>query len=173
MEAVMKSEREIENNVRDRFDNSFDVPLSSSLAWRVLSDVERVVSYIPGLELTRVVDKEDYEGKIKVALGSANLSFALAGKFEQIDPIARTARLKVHGVADGGLGAADAIVSFRLVGPIGGGSTVFVNTDLTLTGPAARYGTSVSLIQHTAGDIMSQFAANLRAQLAKEKVSAN
>jgi carbon monoxide dehydrogenase subunit G len=166
----MSVEPEIQSNVRNQFDNSFDVPLSAPQAWRVLSDVRRISTCIPGLELTRVVDNEAYEGRIVLVLGSANLNFGIVGWFEHIDPVARTARLKVHGIADAGLGAADVHVSFRLV-PVGIGSTIFVHTDFALSGPAAYFGGSVSLLQRAAADIMSRFAANLWARFVNEQTA--
>ena len=47
-----------------------------------------------------------------------------------------------------------------------GGTKVLVHTNLTLSGSVAQYGRGVGIIQITAGQIITQFANNLKAQLA-------
>ena len=76
-----------EKDVRDEFDNSFDVPLSPDHAWSILSDIQRIASSIPGVKLTDVVDERTYQGTISVALGPAALTFASVVKLEEVDPV--------------------------------------------------------------------------------------
>jgi len=156
---------ETEKDVRDEFDNSFDVPLSPEHAWRVLSDIRRIASSIPGVKLTEVVDDRTYQGTISVALGPAALTFASLVKLEEIDPVNHTARLQAQGTAASGRGAAHGTISFRLE-PSNGGSKVLVHTDLVLSGPAAEYGRRLETVHNTAAQVMSQFANNLREQVA-------
>ena len=75
------------------FDNSFEVPLPPDEAWRVLLDIERIAPCMPGAELTEVVDRNTYKGKIGVRLGPVALTFAGIVKFEQIDGATRSARV--------------------------------------------------------------------------------
>jgi uncharacterized protein len=49
---------------------------------------------------------------------------------------------------------------------------VLVHTKLTLSGAVAQYGRGVGIIQLTAAQIITQFANNLKAQLAQEAVPA-
>ena len=42
---------------------------------------------------------------------------------------------------------------------------MLVHTDLVLSGAVAQYGRGVGIIQATAASIMTQFAANLKAQI--------
>ena len=65
----MKSEREVQRDTRDGFDNSFDVPLPPAEAWPLLVDIRHIVPCMPGAELTEVVDERTYKGKISVPLG--------------------------------------------------------------------------------------------------------
>ncbi len=87
-------------------------------------------------------------------------------QFEELDGVNYTARVKAQGSDAKGRGAANATASFRLE-PAGGGSRVLVHTDLALSGAVAQYGRGVGIIQATAAQIMNQFAANLRAQIAE------
>ena len=148
------------------FDNSFEVPLPPAQAWPVLTDVRRVAPCMPGAELTEIVDDRTYKGKVAVRLGPVSLSFAGVVTFEELDNANYRARLKAQGSDAKGRGGANATASFRLE-PAASGSKVLVHTDLLLSGAVAQYGRGVGVIQATAGQIMNQFAANLKAQLAR------
>jgi uncharacterized protein len=147
------------------FDNTFEVPLPPAEAWPVLMDIQRIAPCMPGAQLTEVVDATTYKGNIAVRLGPVALTFAGLVKFEAIDDTNHTARVKAQGTDAKGRGGANAAASFRL-DPAGAGSKVVVHTDLTLSGAVAQYGRGVGMIQATAGQLMKQFADNLKKQLA-------
>jgi len=149
------------------FDNSFEVPLPPGDAWKVLMDIRRVAPCMPGAELTDMVDERTYKGRIAVRLGPVALAFAGTVKFDEIDEANRTARVAAQGSDAKGRGAANAVASFHLE-PAGDGTKVLVHTNLTLSGAVAQYGRGVGIIQMTAAQIITQFANNLKAQLAKE-----
>src|SRR4029077_1568322 len=153
------------------FDNSFEVPLPPEEAWKVLLDIERIAPCMPGAELTEVVDRNTYKGKIGVRLGPVALTFAGIVKFKQIDEAARTARVAAQGTDAKGRGGANAASVFRLE-PAGEGSKVLVHTNLTLSGAVAQYGRGVGIIQATAAQLMKQFAACLKEKLAQERPAA-
>jgi len=149
------------------FDNSFDVPLAPDQAWAVLMDIPRIAPCMPGAELTEVLDARNYKGKISVRLGPVALAFAGRVEIDAVDDANRSAKVKAQGSDAKGRGAANATASFRIE-PAGGGSKVFIHTDLMLSGAVAQYGRVVGMIQATADQIIGQFAGNLRAQLARE-----
>jgi carbon monoxide dehydrogenase subunit G len=146
------------------FDNSFEVPLRPAQAWPLLMDIRRIAPCMPGAEVTEVIDDTTFKGRIAVRLGPVALSFAGVIKLEDLDGVNHTARLKAQGSDAKGRGAANASASFRLE-PAGSGSKVLVHTDLTLSGAVAQYGRGVGIIQATAAQIMTQFAANLKTQI--------
>jgi carbon monoxide dehydrogenase subunit G len=149
------------------FDNSFEVPLRPAEAWPLLMDIRRIAPCMPGAEVTDVVDAATYKGRIAVRLGPVALAFAGVIKLEELDGVNYTARVKAQGSDAKGRGAASATASFRLE-PAGSGSKVLVHTDLALSGAVAQYGRGVGIIQATAAQIMTQFAANLKAQIADQ-----
>jgi uncharacterized protein len=153
------------------FDNSFEVPLPVGDAWALLMDIRRIAPCMPGAALTDVVDEQTYKGRIGVRLGPVALTFAGTVKFEEIDHAHHRARVAAQGSDAKGRGGANAAASFRLE-PTGGGTKVLVHTDLTLSGAVAQYGRGVGIIQLTAAQIVTQFANNLKAQLAKEGAQA-
>jgi carbon monoxide dehydrogenase subunit G len=149
------------------FDNSFEVPLPIGDAWKLLMDIKRIAPCLPGAELTDVVDDRTYKGKVGVRLGPVALAFAGTVKFEEIDDANHSARIAAQGNDAKGRGAANATASFHLE-PVAGGSKVLVHTNLTLSGAVAQYGRGVGIIQMTAAQIITQFANNLKAQLAAD-----
>jgi uncharacterized protein len=149
------------------FDNSFEVPLRPAQAWPLLMDIRRIAPCMPGAEVTEVIDDTSFKGRIAVRLGPVALSFAGVIKLEDLDGVNHTARLKAQGSDAKGRGAANATASFRLE-PAGSGSKVLVHTDLTLSGAVAQYGRGVGIIQATAAQIMTQFAANLKSQIGEQ-----
>ena len=153
------------------FDNSFEVPLRPAEAWPLLMDIRRIAPCMPGAEVTEVVDDATYKGRIAVRLGPVALAFAGVIKFEELDGVNYQARVKAQGSDAKGRGAANATASFRLE-PAGSGSRVLVHTDLALSGAVAQYGRGVGIIQATAAQIMTQFAANLKAQIADRNPAA-
>jgi carbon monoxide dehydrogenase subunit G len=153
------------------FDNSFEVPLRPAEAWPLLMDIARIAPCMPGAEVTDVVDDTTYKGRIAVRLGPVALAFAGVIKFEELDGVNYKARVKAQGSDAKGRGAANATASFRLE-PAGSGSKVLVHTDLALSGAVAQYGRGVGIIQATAAQIMTQFAANLKAQIGNQDPSA-
>jgi uncharacterized protein len=152
------------------FDNSFEVPLPPGDAWKVLMDIRRIAPCMPGAELTDVVDERTCKGRIGVKLGPVALTFAGTVRFEEIDDAGHTARVAAQGSDAKGRGAANAVAAFRLE-PVDGGTKVLVHTNLNLSGAVAQYGRGVGIIQLTAAQIVSQFANNLKAQLAKGDAS--
>jgi carbon monoxide dehydrogenase subunit G len=149
--------------------NAFDVPLPPADAWKVLMDIPRIAPCMPGAELTGVVDKDTYSGKVSVKLGPVALTFAGQVKFTDIDDVARTARVKAQGKDSKGRGGANANVDFHLE-PSAMGSRVLVKTDLTLSGMVAQYGRASGMIQDVAQHLIGQFADALKAQLAASQV---
>lgn len=155
-----------------QFENTFTVPLPPDDAWRVLMDVERIAPCMPGAELTEVIDKTNYKGKISVRLGPVALTFAGTVKLEDVDDVGHTAKIKAQGSDSKGRGGAQAAAAFRLEA-VPEGTKVIVNTDLTLSGAVAQYGRGVGIIQATANQIIQQFATCLKSELSTTGASAS
>ena len=151
--------------------NSFDVPLPPADAWKVLMDIPRIAPCMPGAELTGIVDKDTYAGKVSVRLGPVALTFGGQVKFTEIDEANWRARAKAQGKDAKGRGGANANVDFHLE-PSPMGSRVLVKTDLTLSGMVAQYGRASGMIQDVAQALIGQFADNLKLQLAASVAAA-
>ena len=147
------------------FDNTLEVPLPPDETWNVLLDIKRIAGCIPGAELTEVVDEKTYKGKVAVRLGPVALSLAGHAKFDQIDAAHHYARVKAHGNDPKGRGSADSIIEFRLE-PAGAGTRVLIHSDVKLSGAIAQYGRGSGMIQSLASQLIGQFGAALKTELA-------
>ena len=147
-----------------RFRNAFDVPLPPEEAWAVLTDIPRIAPCMPGAVLTEQLDGRTYKGNVGVRLGPVVLTFAGIAVFEEIDPVAHTARVKATGTDAKGRGGANSLVSFAVT-QSDAGSHVIVDTDLSLSGSVAQYGRGAGMIQDVAAQLIKQFSGALREQL--------
>src|SRR4051794_11597784 len=131
-------------------------------------DVPRIAPCLPGAELLEALPDNAYKGKVSVRLGPVALAFTGTAKFEEIDAVAKTARLKAQGADQKGRGNAAAKVVFGLV-PVDGGTRVNVETDLMLSGAVAQYGRAAGMLQEVAQQIIGQFARSLQDMLQAQR----
>ncbi|WP_063713212.1 SRPBCC family protein [Nocardia jiangxiensis] len=150
-----------------KLENTFSIPVPISGAWNVLLDIERIAPCVPGAVLTGRKD-DGYTGKIKVKLGPVGLSYTGVIKFRSTDEVAGIAVLEGGGREARGNGTAQAIITCRLVESVGG-TDVFVETDLAITGKPAQFGRGA--LADVAGTLIGQFAANLAEEIASGNTS--
>lgn len=153
------------------FDNTLDVPLPPAEAWKLLLDIKRIATCIPGAELTEVIDDVTYKGKVAVRLGPVALSLVGQAKLEEIDHTSHRARVKAQGSDPKGRGSTDSVIDFRIE-PVGTGSKVVIHTNVKLSGSIAQYGRGAGMIQSFASQLIGQFGESLKAQLAASQPSA-
>jgi uncharacterized protein len=150
--------------------NSLEVPAPPDEAWAVLLDIPRIMPCVPGAELIEVLDGKAYKGKVTVRLGPVALSFVGTARFEELDPVAKTARVAAKGTDSKGRGGADATVQFQLEAS-GTGTRVDVRTNVNLSGSVAQYGRGTGIIQGVATQLINQFANNLRVMLEQARAA--
>ena len=95
------------------FGNSFTVPLPPDDTWGLLRDIERIAPCMPGATLIETVDKDTYKGEVSVRLGPVSVTFKGQAKFETVDDVVRSARVKADGKDAKGRGGANATVNFE------------------------------------------------------------
>ncbi|GAB2659298.1 SRPBCC family protein [Nocardia goodfellowii] len=144
-----------------RLENTFRIPVPAAEAWPVLLDLERIAPCVPGANLTSR-DGDDFHGKIKVKLGPVGLTYNGIIKVVSQDPRARIAVLEGGGREARGNGTAKATITCRLV-ENDGGTDVFVETELAITGKPAQFGRGA--LADVAGTLIGQFADNLAAEI--------
>lgn len=138
--------------------NEFTVRAGVGEAFATLSDLERVVTCIPGAAFEGR-DGLDYHGHVGLRVGPVGLNLASTATVLECDESAR--RLVVRGVARdrAGQGGATALVTMTVGAEPAGGSLVRVVTDLDLSGRVAQFGGAV--IKQVNRRIVAQFIQEL------------
>ncbi len=154
-----------------QLNNSFTVPADPATAWNILLDVPRIAPCMPGAELTEVVGDRAYKGNAKLRVGPVSLTFSGEAEITEIDEAARTAKVRARGNDTKGRGGAEAEVVFKL-SEDGGASRVDITTELNLSGSVAQYGRASGLVDAIAGQIISDFAKNLEAEIGADATPA-
>lgn len=143
-----------------RIENAFTVPAEVERAWQVVNDVPRIVPCMPGAELTEAAGDGIYRGNVKVKIGPVQLQFNGEAKLYDIDPAARSMKMRARASDVKGRGTVASEMAFAMA-PRDGHTEVRVTTELTLTGAVAQYGRGAGLIREVANQLTREFAANL------------
>ncbi|MBT2231906.1 SRPBCC family protein [Nonomuraea sp. NEAU-A123] len=146
-----------------RLVNTFDVPAPLAAAWPVMTDIERLVSCVPGAALDSH-EGDAYRGHVSVRVGPVNLRFAGTAEVTSVDPGTHTLAIRASARDHRGQGGLTAVVTVTLAAAAGERTTVDVRTDVDLTGKVAQYG--AGMIEKVSGRIVRQFAARLEQQFA-------
>ncbi|AMO59466.1 carbon monoxide dehydrogenase subunit G [Mycolicibacterium phlei] len=148
--------------------NEFRVAVPAAKTWEVLTDVERVAPCLPGATLLSV-DGDEFTGAVKVKVGPITVSYKGVAAFQEKDEAARRVVLRAEGKETRGNGNAAATVTAQLKDE-GDATTVFINTDLTISGKAAQFGRGV--LADVASNLIGQFAKSLEASVLGESAPA-
>ena len=135
--------------------NDFTIPAPVDDVWNYFNDPMKVAPCLPGAELTRVVDQNNYEGRVKIKMGPVSLSFK--GKLTVISRNAGSHTIVMKGVGgeEKGKGQAEANVTAVLQGG-GNSTTVKITQDVTMSGAVAQYGRG--MMSDVTTVLMNQFA---------------
>lgn len=137
--------------------NTFSVSVPPEVAWKVLTDVERIAPCLPGAQLQEI-EGDEFRGVVKVKVGPIQAQYKGKAVFLERDDAAMKAVLEASGRDTRGQGNASATITAQLESA-GGGTQVTVTTDLTVTGKVAQFGRGV--LADVSAKILSQFVDNL------------
>ena len=151
-------------------EDSFTVRTPVDRLWSIMQDVEAIAPCLPGAELTEVVDERTWKGRVHVKLGPVQMAFAGTVVMDEVDDVARRARLSARGTEQRGRGAATASVESWLEPAEDGATTVTIRSDITVTGAAAQL--SRGLLPEVSRLLTRQFAECLQAKLEEEALGA-
>jgi carbon monoxide dehydrogenase subunit G len=146
----------------------FTVARSPDEVWAFFQDVPAVARCMPGAEL--LGDKGDglYAGRVKIRLGPFGASFEGEAKVTA-DPATHTGHVEGKGVDRRGGSRSRMVMDYRLQ-PVGDGTEVTVDADVTLAGPIAQFGRT-GLIQETANILVQDFVGALERELAPARTT--
>jgi aerobic carbon-monoxide dehydrogenase small subunit len=153
-----------------RFEESFVVARSPATVWATFADIPAVAACLDGAELTEH-DASTAKGKMRIKLGPIQAGFFGSAVIERDD---RAQRGIIRGAgSDKGTGSrTKGEIVYRLTPEADGRQTrVSVTVEYSLQGPLAQFSRS-GLVLELGRRLVSDFAANLNAQLAGAKIRA-
>ena len=150
--------------------HSFELSLPPGEAFRLLLDVPRVATCIPGATLEPAANGV-YRGAVAVKVGPLDLVFRGDAVLAEANEAARTAVVRGRGTDEKGRGSAQAVMTFAL-GEVERRTRVDLTTDLVLSGAVAQYGRGQGVIQAVAAQFVAAFVANLEARIAGDAPAA-
>lgn len=145
-----------------RIEERFTVRAPPRAVWEFLVDPRRVVTCLPGAELTEVVDERTFLGTVKVKVGPVTVAYKGKVLLGERDDATRTVRMSGEGRESGGAGAARMTMESR-VAEAPDGAEVSVRSDVDIAGRLVQLGRG--MIEQVSHQLFAQFAANVRAAL--------
>lgn len=152
-----------------KLENEFEVPVGVDEAWPVLLDVERITPCLPGAQLDEDKGDGEYAGQMKVKLGPIQSTYKGTIRIDEADEAAHRAVMRASARDVRGQGSASATITSTLEAN-GASTKVRVETDMRVTGPAARMGRGV--MQDVSAKLLGQFADCLAAEIVRPAVAA-
>jgi carbon monoxide dehydrogenase subunit G len=137
--------------------DEFEVRLPVAEAWTVLTDIEKITPFLPGIWLQEV-EGEKYLGVVKVKVGPVTVWYEGIARYLLLDADAHKAVLKAEGGEIHGQGKGTAVVTATL-SPSARGTRVQVVTVLSVGGRLAQFAKGV--IAAVSRNLIAEFAENL------------
>lgn len=146
-----------------RIEERFLVKANADAVFSYLIDARRVVTCLPGAELTEAIDPRTFRGTMKVKVGPVTVAYQGRVLVTELDPAAR--RVKLTGEGKEGTGAGSAKMTMETVTrPLVGGETeVSVHADVEVAGKVVQLGRG--MMEQVSAQLLRQFAASLRRAL--------
>ncbi|WP_225027527.1 SRPBCC family protein [Xinfangfangia pollutisoli] len=148
----------------------FDVNHPRPVVWDMLQDIPRVVGCVPGAALDGPLDGDKAKGRVTVKLGPVKANFGGEATISA-DRADWSAKIAGVGVDKSHASRAKGDVSYRLLSPQPGVTTVEVEVDYALSGSLAQVARG-GIVEAVAEQICADFAANLEAEIAAEATPA-
>jgi uncharacterized protein len=132
---------------------SIDAPPED--VWSFLVDPSRVVTCLPGAELTGQTDERTYDGAVKVKIGAVTMAYRGTAVFEERDDEACYVRIVGRGREKSGSGTVSMTMESRVEASPEGGASVSVDAEIKLAGKIVRFGRG--MIQTVSAEIFHEF----------------
>ena len=144
-------------------DERFVLAANADAVFAYLLDARRVVTCLPGAELTEAVDPRTFRGAMRVKVGPVTMAYRGTVLVTEADPAAR--RVRISGEAKESTGAGSARMTLESVTRAlpGGEAEVSVHADVDVAGRAVQLGRG--MIEQVSAQLLRQFAASLRKAL--------
>jgi len=146
-----------------RIEKTFEVQQPVALVWNFLSDPRKVVTCVPGAQITEQVDENHYKGTISVKVGPSVTDYSGEVQILRSDPQNYEIEMLGKGLDVRGRGSA----SMKMIGKLkalDGRTEVTSVSELNVVGILAQMGARV--ITEVSNVMFGQFTKNLESRLA-------
>jgi uncharacterized protein len=149
-----------------RIQERFTVKAPAAAAWAYLVDPRRVVTCLPGAELTEVLDERTFRGTVKVKVGPVQVGYRGTVRLVEVDQAGGSVKMTGEGQESAGSGAARMVMESRVASLPTGETEVTVLADVDIAGRLVQLGRG--MIEQVSHQIFQQFAACVSATLEAE-----
>ena len=144
-------------------EKKFEVPEPVDKVWAFLSDPRKVVTCVPGAQITEQVDEKTYKGAISVKVGPSVSDYKGQVQIVHIDPAAYEIEILGKGQDTRGKGSASMKMTGKLKPLENGGTEVTSVSELGIVGILAQMGGR--MINEVSNIMFQQFTNNFRQML--------
>ncbi len=141
----------------------FEVKEPVKLVWSFLSNPRRVVTCVPGAQITEALDERRYVGTVTVKVGPMISSYKGELVLEVLDNKNYVIELVGKGQDSKGKGSASMKMVARMRALPLGGTEVIGSSELTITGLMAQFGSRV--VEEVSNQMFMQFTENIQKKL--------
>jgi len=146
-----------------RIEKNFQVKEPVEEVWTFLSDPRKVVTCVPGAQITEQVDERTYKGSISVKVGPSVTDYRGEVQVVRLDPEAHEIEILGKGQDVRGKGSASMKMTGKLTATPDGGSQVMSVSELNVVGILAQMGGR--MIQEVSNVMFDQFVKNFQHKL--------
>lgn len=144
-------------------EKKFEVPEPVDKVWEFLSDPRKVVTCVPGAQITEQVDDHTYKGAISVKVGPSVSDYRGQVQIVRSDPAAHEIEILGKGQDTRGKGSASMKMTGKLRALDNGGTEVTSVSELGVVGILAQMGGR--MINEVSNIMFNQFTSNFRQML--------
>jgi len=144
-------------------EKKFEVPEPVDKVWAFLSDPRKVVTCVPGAQITEQVDEHTYKGAISVKVGPSVSDYRGQVQILRLDPVAHEIEILGKGQDTRGKGSASMKMTGKLRSLDNGGTEVTSVSELGVIGILAQMGGR--MINEVSNIMFNQFTSNFRQML--------
>lgn len=152
--------------MKAKVDKSFDVDHPVAVVWEYLKDPSKIVSCVPGAELTEKIDDQNYKGKVNLKFGPVAANYNGQVIIEKEDAENHELFLKGKGTDTRGKGGANMEMTGKLEAKADDKTSVNFSMLISVTGMLAQFGSR--LIVDVTDHLTNQFIENFKAKLDEE-----
>lgn len=146
-----------------KVEKKFEVADPVEKVWAFLSDPRKVVTCVPGAQITEQVDEHTYKGAISVKVGPSVSDYKGQIQILRIDPAAYEIEMIGKGQDTRGRGSASMKMHGKLRPLENGGTEVVSVSEVGLVGILAQMGGR--MVQEVSNIMFEQFTKNFRQKL--------